>query len=357
MRNSIYLLATILTFGYSVSVHASRTYTQDEYIETWKNVAIENMNSHKIPASITLAQGILESSFGNSDLARYANNHFGIKCHGWTGNKFYKDDDAKDECFRSYTDASQSYEDHSLFLTSRSRYSGLFELTLTDYKGWAKGLKSAGYATNPKYADLLIDIVEKYELYKFDSPEALTVQKQEIAIVPTQQPKQAVQPPVKNETKVENTLANSTLEKERAEKTDKTDKPTTAQNPVSKPEVIQLKSTQHDVLKKNNVQYVVARKGDTYYRIAKEFNMGLWQLYRYNDFARNKDVLEEGDIVYLQPKRGKLMSKKNTVVADGAKSYREISQYEGVKLSRILKENNSIEADAIPKKGEVVALR
>lgn len=139
------------------------------YIEQYKETAKDNMRKHGIPASITLAQGILESGAGNGRLAKEANNHFGIKCHtGWTGETIRHDDDASQECFRKYRHASESFSDHSLFLTSRSRYSDLFVLKKDDYTGWAKGLKKAGYATDPKYPDKLIGLIERYELYKHD---------------------------------------------------------------------------------------------------------------------------------------------------------------------------------------------
>lgn len=147
-------------------------YTTLSYIEAFKGVAIEEMNAYGIPASIILAQGILESGSGNSSLAKYANNHFGIKCTSdWKGKAYYKDDDQANDCFRVYKDARESYKDHSEFL-KRKRYSFLFELDKNDYKNWALGLKTAGYATNPKYPDMLISTIEKYKLYQYDQPES-----------------------------------------------------------------------------------------------------------------------------------------------------------------------------------------
>ena len=141
----------------------------NNYIATFSPVAIEEMKIYDIPASITLAQGILESGMGYSSLAAAANNHFGIKCHSeWRGKRIYHDDDEKGECFRVYKDAKISYRDHSLFLTSRSRYNFLFDLKIDDYKGWAKGLKKAGYATDPRYPDKLISLIERYSLGRFD---------------------------------------------------------------------------------------------------------------------------------------------------------------------------------------------
>ncbi len=148
-----------------------KTYTTLSYIDAFKDAAISQMNSSGIPASIILAQGILESGNGNSSLAKYANNHFGIKCTSeWKGKGYYKDDDKANDCFRVYKDARESYRDHSEFL-KRKRYSFLFELDKNDYRNWAYGLKQAGYATNPKYPDLLINLITKYKLYQYDSPE------------------------------------------------------------------------------------------------------------------------------------------------------------------------------------------
>ncbi len=147
------------------------SYTPQTYIERFKHIAISSMNKYGIPASITLAQGILESGNGNSDLSKYANNHFGIKCTSdWKGKGYYKDDDKKDDCFRVYSNPEESYRDHAEFL-KRKRYAFLFELDKDDYKGWARGLKQAGYATNPRYPELLISIIERYSLHQYDKKE------------------------------------------------------------------------------------------------------------------------------------------------------------------------------------------
>ena len=148
----------------------------EDYLAVFSDIAQEEMRLYGIPASITLAQGILESGSGKGRLSVEANNHFGIKCHDWTGDRIYHDDDALQECFRKYVDAKYSFRDHSLFLTTRKRYADLFELRKNDYKGWAKGLKAAGYATDRKYPDKLISLIERYELYKLDT-EVLSDQK------------------------------------------------------------------------------------------------------------------------------------------------------------------------------------
>lgn len=157
-----------------------------EYIEQYKAIAVAEMNQYGIPASIKLAQALLESGNGNSMLAREANNHFGIKCTPeWAGGKTYKDDDERDDCFRVYRRAEDSFKDHSQFLL-RKRYAALFELNKDDYKGWAKGLKAAGYATNPRYADLLIDLIERYGLHQYDTPESSNEKRRREQVVHTE---------------------------------------------------------------------------------------------------------------------------------------------------------------------------
>lgn len=141
----------------------------EDYIEHFAPIAKEEMRLYKIPASITMAQAVLESGAGNGNLTRKANNHFGIKCHNWTGDVVYHDDDAKGECFRKYRDPKYSFRDHSLFLTGRSRYADLFDLDPDDYKGWARGLRKAGYATDRKYPEKLIAIIERYAMYNYDA--------------------------------------------------------------------------------------------------------------------------------------------------------------------------------------------
>ena len=160
------ILLTIIVLNLDAS-HAQKM-TRKEYFNMYSDWAIDEMRRSGIPASITLAQGALESDNGNSTLAVKGNNHFGIKCHGWNGKKIIHDDDRRNECFRKYKSAKESYEDHTDFLMNSPRYSFLFELDQTDYKGWAKGLKAAGYATDKNYANTVIKIIEKYQLYNLD---------------------------------------------------------------------------------------------------------------------------------------------------------------------------------------------
>lgn len=284
---------------------AERRISRKEYVGQWSDEAQRQMLEHGIPASITLAQGILESGDGNSPLARYANNHFGIKCHdGWNGETFIQDDDARDECFRKYESAEESYNDHSLFLKTRGRYSSLFTLDPTDYKGWAKGLKKAGYATNPKYADLLIMLIEDNSLDRYDRINVIASKKPEI----------------------------------------KKDQEFTAVGQYN--HTIKV----HD----NNIRYIVAKDGDTFYKLSKEFEMGLWQLYKYNDLSK-KDVLQAGDVIYLQPKRNKAAIDSHRV-SEGETMY-QISQKYGIKLNRLYKLNNIVPGTGEPEPGTLLSLK
>lgn len=311
MKKAIFPSVLIFSFAFQAQAESSKK----EYVENWKNTAIQQMNKYGVPASITLSQGILESAIGTSDLAVKANNHFGIKCSNWTGEKMYKDDDKKNECFRVYNNAAESYEDHSLFL-KKPRYAGLFELKTTDYKGWAKGLRKAGYATNPQYADRLIRIIEELGLDQYDSDNLLP------------------ESPTKAEIKKENT--NGSFQHS------------------SKSVEINMGHKVH--VRNSKSKYIIAQKGDTYYRIASEFNLTLWELRLYNDFDKKKDVLKEGDIVYIQPKRMKAENKQTYLTRSNQETLRSISQETGVKL-KVLKRHNPSFTDSEPlQKGTTIKL-
>lgn len=299
--------------------------TVEEYIKKWEDVAVKQMIEHGIPASITMAQGILESGYGNSMLALKANNHFGIKCHEWEGARVFKDDDKKDECFRKYDNASASFEDHSAFLTGRSRYAFLFDYDRTDYKAWAKGLKKAGYATNPKYPKLLIELVEKHELYKLD--ERIDFEKHE--------------PLEKNMKSEEPSLALINT-----------------RTPKVSPEEKLVFSNNHDVfVNENRTKYVVAKTGDTFYQLAKEFGFHLRQLNKWNDFPKTKDVLVEGDIVYIMPKRKKSKNGSERVEVEDNQELWEISQTHGIKLKSLMQLNNISSPNLEMSKGDIVFLK
>ena len=263
------------------------------------------MKQHNVPASITLAQGLLESGAGLSKLARESNNHFGIKCGvGWRGRSVRANDDAPNECFRAYRKVEDSYQDHSLFLVGNQRYSSLFSLKKTDYKGWAKGLKKAGYATDPSYANKLITIIETYDLYKYDT---------------------------------------DGMSKREAKKWQKLLK--------KKPWL----ANPHEVKIANGLAYVVAREGDTFRLLGGEFDISWKKLPKYNDLQRDY-TLEEGDIIYLKEKNKKTVADVIYHVVREGDSMHTISQVYGVRLKTLYKLNKMAE-DHIPEVGERVWLK
>jgi hypothetical protein len=311
------------------------------YINTYKSSAIREMLLYRIPASITLAQGIIESGCGSSILAIESNNHFGIKCQKeWTGETYFHDDDAPNECFRKYKDVNESYRDHSLFLTTRSRYSSLFSLPLTDYKGWAKGLKQAGYATNPDYANMLIRMIETNRLYLFDDTTSLT--KEEIAslrggsyILPENLA------PAKNE----KPLASGNEGRVLFRKNYKFPLP-------SDFEYLYTSDDGRKVYENNGVPFVFAKKGDTWFAIAKEFNIFSFQVYKQNDLLES-DIIVPGQILYLEPKKKKNSEHTYKVKTDD--SMYSISQAKGVKLNELYKFNKLHPGDE-PKPGTELKL-
>ncbi len=274
-------------------LHAQVMSTQ-EYINAYKYAAMQEMKVYKIPASITLGQGILESASGNSKLSRECNNHFGIKCRkNWTGTFCLADDDAPNECFRGYPSVIESYRDHSMFLAGSSRYATLFTLPVTDYKAWAEGLRTAGYATNPSYGSILIGIIQKYRLGMYDSMVLLGA--------------------------------------------DYVSEDTAAQRAVAV----------------NGLLAVYAKSGQTPADIAKEHDMGTWQIYKYNDLKRGEN-LDPGEIVYLKPKRRK--GSVETAIVGPGQDMREISQQYGIKLKHLYKKNHLKPGQQV-KAGEVLTLQ
>ena len=255
-KRSLFLI--LFRFIISVAFAQTKSQVNQDYINKYSSIAVAKMKQHGIPASITLAQGILESGAGNSVLTKKSNNHFGIKCHDWTGEKVYHDDDKKDDCFRKYAKAEDSFEDHSKFL-KRPRYAMLYNLEITDYKGWARGLKKCGYATDPNYANRLISLIELYELYKYD-----------IDIVQTE---------ISDEEKaIINAESNYQL----------------------KSSMGSIQATpSHDVVKIKGRKAVIAKPGDTYEDIAKEFGLRKWEIRWYNKVKKGQ-LPEEGAPVYLR---------------------------------------------------------
>ena len=267
----------------------------EAYIKKYRDIAVEEMRKYHIPASITLAQGLLESGAGQSTLARKSNNHFGIKCGSdWDGKSVRYDDDARNECFRAYKHPKQSYEDHSKFLASRSRYAFLFKLKITDYKGWAKGVKKAGYATDRRYAQRLIDIIELYDLHQYDTKKGLKWMK---------------------------------------------DNP----NP-------------HQPYIANGLVYIVVRPGDTWKSISKEFDVSRKKLRKYNDLYKGY-VLQPGDILYLEKKNRKADKEHVVHVLRAGESMYSISQKYGIRLKNLYKRNKMEPDSPAPEVGTILRLR
>lgn len=311
---------SLIVFLMMPFVVVAQKITVEQYIETYKDVAMREMRDYKIPASITLAQGILESGAGNSALAREAKNHFGIKCHkGWTGKTYTMDDDEKNECFRKYSDPEESYKDHSLFLTSRERYSKLFELDIMDYEGWAKGLKAAGYATNPKYAQLLIDRIKLYGLDKYDRIAMGLVSED----VPEELPEEEVA------AEPQETVAEEQPGFELAfSPTDRT---------VF--ELVDMTPSGRFIYENNHVRFVFAKEGETPESVARDFGLSLKKLCDYN-LIKYPDEAEfhSGDVIYLAPLRNMNWKAKHYVVAEG-ETLRDVALRFAVKPAKLLRRN------------------
>ena len=289
----------ILTFVCLLGILSLQAQTRnkqyEEYIKQYRDIAVEEMKKYHIPASITLAQGLLESGAGQSTLARKSNNHFGIKCGSdWNGKSVRHDDDERNECFRAYKHPKQSYEDHSKFLVSRPRYASLFKLDITDYKGWARGLKKAGYATNPRYAEQLIGIIELYDLDKYDKKGGLKWMKE---------------------------------------------------NP-----------NPHQPYIANGLVYIIVRQGDTWKSISKEFDISRKKLRKYNDLYKGYE-LKVGDILYLEKKNRRADKEHIVHVLRAGESMYSISQKYGIRLKRLYKLNKMSEDEPTPEVGTILRLR
>ena len=276
-----------------------------QYIDQYKDIAIEQMMRYHIPASITLAQGLLESGAGRSELTRNSNNHFGIKCNNnWTGRRTYHDDDAKNDCFRVYDSAYDSYEDHSKFLSGNQRYRPLFQLKTTDYKGWAKGLKACGYATSPVYAEKLVEIIQLYKLYQYDSAKGY-----------------------------DHFMAQRTKD----------------QNPNG--------ASLHTIKIFNKNYYIIARRGDTFKSIGQEVGISCRKIAKYNERNR-KDQLQEGEVIWLKKKQSKAPKdyKGRLHYVRSGESMYSIAQQYGIRLKKLYK-MNKLSPDYQIKVGDGLRLR
>lgn len=315
MSTRIFAILLIFTTLQGVNQMLFAQSTVNQYIEKYADLAMKEMKRTGIPASITLAQGILESDAGNSRLAVKANNHFGIKCHSnWKGKRIYHDDDARNECFRKYKSVYDSYKDHSDFIKNGQRYQFLFNYKSTDYKSWAKGLKKAGYATDRRYDENLIRIIETYNLHQFDSE------------------------------KIENEIKKQDKSKEKKRKDEKVDFDDYTINPFKE-----------DVMMNNEIEYIIVKKGQTVYAIAQKYDLMQWQIIKYNDLDENATI-KEGQILYLQPKKNKAsINNKTHTVKEGESMY-DISQQYGIKLKQLYKKNR-MEHDSVVQPGDTLNLR
>lgn len=309
-----------------IPVSSGQVYSSAEsYIDRFKYLAISEMKRTGVPASITLAQGLIESDMGRSNLATKANNHFGIKCHDdWKGPVIKQNDDKRNECFRKYLRPEESYKDHSDFLRSEPRYRSLFSLDITDYKSWARGLKKAGYATNPEYANMLIRKIEEYNLSNYDR--GIPVSEKlynKNDTVPEKQDEHIAENSEKNVGNVNGNFA-----------------------------VTALRSR---VLEKNRIQYIIVKEGDTHESLEKEFQLLRWELPRYNEL-KSDFKLAPGQILYLQPKREKAEVGNDFHVASEGETMYGISQNFGIKLKSLLLMNRMAEGQE-PVKGQKIWLR
>ena len=289
MKYALLTLVVLILSVTHVSAQIKWNSAYQAYIDQYKDLAIEQMLKYNIPASITLSQGLLESGAGRSWLTKSSNNHFGIKCHGWTGRRVFHDDDERGECLRACDNPRQSFEDHSRFLATQSRYAQLFNSSRTDYKSWARGLKHCGYATNPQYASKLIQIIELYNLNQYDKA------------------KKFDQFMVKHSTE----------------------------------DGVAPDGNFHVIKAYNKNYYVIARKGDSFQSLSKELCIGKRKLAKYNERSY-KEELAAGDVIYLKKKRKKATKEyKNRphIVQIGESMYL-ISQKYGIRLSSLYKKNH-----------------
>ena len=295
---------------------------QERYIYTYSDIAVAEMQRTGVPASITLAQGIIESGSGLSTLAVNGNNHFGIKCHNnWKGGTMKMDDDRKDECFRTYDSPEQSFRDHSDFLRYRDRYKFLFDLDRRDYKGWAFGLKQAGYATDPSYANKLIRCIEQYDLSRFDF-----LTNEELANVP--------------------------------ESPNKLEEPVAVRSggfaPVQEEFRFSLSRVMYSL---NDVAFVYAQEGETYKSIAKDHHLFLFEILLFNDEKKGAELVP-GQIVYLESKKRKAPAGLEMyIVAQDGESFHNICQRFAVRENAIKLLNRMLEAEPKLYEGDVLKLR
>ena len=299
MRLRIRITALLLSFiwkGISPAISQHKNSNYEKYIKKYSLIAVQHQKLYRIPASITLAQGILESGAGNSELARKSNNHFGIKCHDWKGASVRHDDDLRGECFRKYKNPEQSYEDHARFLTERPRYASLFKLKVTDYKGWAKGLQRCGYATDRAYANRLIKLIEDYDLYRYDVAKITKKTKRKITQV-----------------------------------------------------------AKYTIYRTHDLLYVYSNGRDNLNDIAASLGFRTKDLEKYNEIPEDFP-LQKGDIIYLEKKKKKADKPYYEHIVQVGESMHSISQKYGIQIKSLYKLNKK-DKDYTPEEGDVLKLR
>jgi LysM repeat protein len=301
MKRILFFLIFVLTFITSSAQTQQQKTLAEAYLRKYASLAVKEMQRSGVPASITLAQGMLESSYGNSELAVKANNHFGIQCHDdWTGKSYEHMDAGELRQFRQYKSVLESYADHSDFLANKSRYSALFKLDRTDYKAWANGLKQAGYAEDPDYASKLIRMIEMFRLYEYDNVK---------------------------------------------------------ESPVEAPR--QLRTNRYnlsrEVFSRNGVPYIYAYAGEKYSDIARQYGLFLSEVLSFNDVAADCEIPSDA-VVYIRAKKRKAAKGNDEYVVEEGMGMREISQKFAVKLNRLYR-MNSVDEGYVPQVGETIKLR
>ena len=323
---------------------------QEAYIAKYAPVAVREMYRSGVPASITLAQGLLESRYGQSVLAGNGNNHFGIKCHDWTGRKMYYDDDAKGECFRVYASAEDSFRDHSDFLRYRDRYKFLFDYPTNDYKAWAYGLKKAGYATDSSYPSKLIKLIEDYHLYDYDNmapgaESAPDQKKTDTKKARRKEKKHPVTPSTGGQQAQEEHIPESPLEMEAPQKA----------GPSGSGEKFSFALTRQ-IYTINGARFVYAYDGETYGSIADKYGLFRKEILKFNDRGSDK-ALRAGETVYIQSKKTRTAKGLDKYISDeGGETIWELSQRFGLKLKNLCK-MNTLPDSYVTRPGDELKLR
>ena len=367
-RLKVCLVSLLVTVS---AMAVQRGTPQEQYIGRYARLAVEEMYRSGVPASITLAQGLLESRYGLSELAVRGNNHFGIKCHNWRGKTIYHDDDRRGECFRKYESAEESFRDHSDFLRYRDRYKFLFDLQVTDYKGWAYGLKKAGYATDPSYPAKLIRLIEEYELHYYDRLPADFWKRSE----PEEEGREALQQEDVPESGKDRHLykgKKKNRKKDNGKKDDHQaheDKPVTIPEPPTRIEAIKILddsqkgefsfALSRQMYSLNGVPFVYSAKGETYASVAKAFRLFPKEVLRLNDLSPDTDLDTElipGTLIYIQPKKNEAAKGLDKHVVEKGEPLRALSQRYGVKMKKLMM-MNGLSYDSVLREGDVIKLR